>query len=221
MGKIYKIENKINSMIYIGQTIRTINTRWRDHVRAALTKSHKDYHLPLHNAIRLYGEDNFIISLLEECENTKLDEREIYWIEYFNSYENGYNASLGGFGHQKYNYEDIVNYFLSHNNSLVDTCKHFKIYDQVVYTALNALNIDYTTLINTNKKKKYTKRILLVEKNLVFKKITDIDKFLNKPKSHGNIRRCLYGITEKAYGYHWKEIEDDVNLDEFGFTLWT
>ena len=220
MGRIYKVENKTNGTVYIGQTIRAISTRWDDHIRAATTQFHKDYHLPLHNAIRLYGKDNFNITLVEECPNELLDEKEKYWIEYYDSYENGYNASLGGFGHQKYDYDIIVDYFLSHNNSIKDTCIYFKIYDQVVYTALTSKNIDYSKLKKSKTRTKHTNWILLVEKNLIFKRMRDIDKYFNK-KTNGNIRRCLNGITEKAYGYHWKEIEPNDNLGDFGFTFFS
>lgn len=55
--------------------------------------------------------------------------------------------------------------------------------------------------------------IVLVEKNLVFKSMADIDIYLKKT-AHPNIRRCLNGITEKAYGYHWKEIPKTDTLDE-------
>lgn len=220
MGNIYKVENKLNGNIYIGQTIRTINTRWRDHVRAAQTRSHKDYHLPLHNAIRLYGEDNFTVTLIEECPNELLNEKEKYWIEYYDSYKNGYNASLGGFGHQKYNYQEIVQYYLDHGNTFIDTCLHFNIYDQVLYNALQALNIDYKSLKNTNPRKKHNKWILLEEKKIVFKRMTDVDKYFNK-KVHGHIRHCLDGLIKTAYGYHWKEIEKDADLDNLGYTLFT
>lgn len=215
MGKIYKIINKSNGNIYIGQTRQPIYRRWSDHCYSAETVGHKDYTCPLHNAIRKYGRDNFIIEEVEDCPNELLNEREIYWIQYYDSYNNGYNAAYGGEGHQKYNYAEIAKYFIEHGNSLVDTCIYFHIYDQVVYTALQNEGIDYKSCERTNTKRKYNKPILLVEENIVFKKITDIDKYLDKPHAHGNIRRCLNGITEKAYGYHWKEIEDNGNLAYF------
>lgn len=42
--------------------------------------------------------------------NDKLDEREKYWIEYYDSYFNGYNSTLGGRATQLYNWdiEDII-----------------------------------------------------------------------------------------------------------------
>lgn len=46
--------------------------------------------------MKKYRIDNFNIIELEECENGLLDEREIYWISYYNSYNNGYNMTTGG-----------------------------------------------------------------------------------------------------------------------------
>lgn len=47
-------------------------------------------------AIHKYGKENFVIKLLEECDRALLNEREKYWIQYYNSFENGYNSTLGG-----------------------------------------------------------------------------------------------------------------------------
>ena len=220
MGKIYKISNDINDNLYIGQTVYSLQRRFTGHIYASITPHHKDGNDPIHRAIRKYGAEHFQIELIEECPNSKLNERERYWIAQYDSYYHGYNADLGGEGHLKYDYDSIIEYYLSHGNSLTDTCSYFGIYDQVVYTALQSNNIDYKNLKNTNPKKKYTKPILLVEENLIFKNITDIDYYLNK-HAHGNIRRCLNGMTEKAYGYHWKEIEEDGDLAQLGYTLWT
>ena len=107
---------------------------------------------------------------------------------------------MGGDGQLKYNYDDIVNFYLSHNFSILETCKHFNIYDQVVYSALKSKNIDYKNLINKSVKRKYNKKILLVEKNIIFNSMKEIDNYFGK-KAHPNVRRCLNGITKKAYGY--------------------
>lgn len=47
-----------------------------------------------------YGYDNFIPSLIEECDNSLLNEREIYWIHYYNTTDKtiGYNMTIGGDG---------------------------------------------------------------------------------------------------------------------------
>ncbi len=217
MGYIYKVICTKTNKIYIGKTESTVNSRWKEHCRAAFLPSHGDYNFPFHRAIRKYGIENFIIETIDSCKDSEeLKEKEKYWIQYYDSYNNGYNASLGGDGHCKYNYDQIVNYYLQHNCSLIDTCKYFQVYDQVVYAALNSKNIDYKKLSyqSNNNRKKYNKPILLEEEQILFFKMTDIDKYLNK-NAHGNIRRCLQGVTEKAYGFHWREIEEDEDVSKY------
>jgi len=53
----------------------------------------------LKQAIQKYGRENFKKEMIEECDDEKLWlEREVYWIEYFNSTKVGYNIALGGSG---------------------------------------------------------------------------------------------------------------------------
>lgn len=91
---IYIIKNKINNKVYIGQSV-DIMCRWYAHRNSAKGKS-QDSYTKIHTAMNKLGIDNFYIEILEECEYSKLDEREIYWINFFNSYKNGYNMTLGG-----------------------------------------------------------------------------------------------------------------------------
>lgn len=46
--------------------------------------------------MRKYGIDNFKFSVLEECDKEDLNEKEKYWIEKYDSYNNGYNNTCGG-----------------------------------------------------------------------------------------------------------------------------
>lgn len=208
MGYIYKVTCKNTNKIYIGKSESSVENRWNGHCRAAFLKSHGDYNFPFHRAIRKYGVDNFIIETIDTSNDSeKLKQKEKYWINFYDSYYNGYNATLGGDGNCKYNYDEIVNYYLQHENSLTLTCQHFNIYDQVVYTALKSKNIDYKNLPKS-RRKKYKQKILCVELNLIFDSMADVDKYFNKIV-HPNIRRCLNGITKKAYGYTWKEIVND------------
>lgn len=95
IGFIYKITNNLNKKCYIGQTHFTVEKRWKEHQQ----DSHKEFlqKRPLYNAIKKYGIENFSIETIEEVANNLLNEREEYWIKYYNSYGNtGYNATLGG-----------------------------------------------------------------------------------------------------------------------------
>lgn len=208
MGYIYKVTCKITKKNYIGKTETSITQRQRDHYRAAFLPSHGDYDFPFHRAIRKYGINNFIIKKIDESNDAEeLKAKEIFQINFYDSYNNGYNATKGGDGHCKYNYDDIVNFYLSNDFSLIKTCLYFKINDQIVYSALKSKNIDYKNLFSSQKKRQFKNKILLVEKNIIFNSMKEIDDYFHK-QVHGNIRRCLNGLTEKAYGYHWKEVKD-------------
>lgn len=92
MGIIYKVENLINHKIYIGQTIQEVEKRWYHHIEEASLGSE----LYFHRALRKYGKDNFNWGVIEEINNDQLNNREIYWISYYDSYQNGYNLTPGG-----------------------------------------------------------------------------------------------------------------------------
>ena len=51
--------------------------------------------------------------------------------------------------------------------------------------------------------------------------MSDVDIYLQKSNAHGNVRRCLNGVTKKAYGYHWKEIEKDGDISNLGYTFFS
>ena len=93
-GIIYIITNTINSNVYIGQTIQTLENRWRAHCRNKC--SNNEMNMCIKRAILKYGKQNFSITELERCKVTELDEREIYYIQLYNSYMEGYNSTKGG-----------------------------------------------------------------------------------------------------------------------------
>ena len=95
MVGIYKIENQINGKIYIGQSIN-IEERWKRHLSDSQLDKVSKTGTVIHKAINKYGSQNFDFSVIEECEEKELDEREIYWIDFYDSYYNGYNCTKGG-----------------------------------------------------------------------------------------------------------------------------
>lgn len=84
---IYKITNKDNGKIYIGQSTNLYN-RIRAHKKGEFNGNSK----------MKEDEGDFEIDIVEKCSIEKLDEREIYWINYYNSIEKGYNIYKGGKG---------------------------------------------------------------------------------------------------------------------------
>lgn len=94
---IYMYQNVINGQRYIGQAI-DLARRKKDHKTRAFNEfqGNNEYNSVIHQAFRKYGYDNFEYSILEECEISLLNERERYWIAYYNSYKAGYNCDEGG-----------------------------------------------------------------------------------------------------------------------------
>lgn len=87
---IYKITNLLNNKCYIGQSC-DIKRRWKEHKKPSNDSI-------ISKAIHKYGVENFSFEIIEECEQELLSEREIFYIEKFNSYEEGYNLTIGGEG---------------------------------------------------------------------------------------------------------------------------
>ena len=108
MGFIYKITNNINNKIYIGKTNRDISTRFQEHIDSSNSINSPSYNYHLHRAFRKYGIENFSIDKIEEVSEELINERERYWIKYYDSYNNGYNLTLGGEGNLIYKDEDIL-----------------------------------------------------------------------------------------------------------------
>ena len=72
MPYIYKIVNNLNQKIYIGKTNRSIEERFKEHIR----KANQNIDRPLYRAIRKYGIENFTINQIEECSLEQVEECE-------------------------------------------------------------------------------------------------------------------------------------------------
>lgn len=92
---IYKYENKLNGKIYIGQSTNLKN-RYRQHCYDSTLRAPNARITGIDVAIKKYGSDNFDFEVIEECSVEELDDRERYWIAYYDSYNNGYNRTPGG-----------------------------------------------------------------------------------------------------------------------------
>ena len=121
MFSIYKRTNLINGKIYIGQTKRDIKIRWAEEDIG---------NQEIGKAVREFGKENFINEIIEYPKSIdEMNEREKYWIEYYDSSNpnKGYNKTKGGGGYDN----DNTKYILLNDkilfNSLYDLSSYFKI----------------------------------------------------------------------------------------------
>ena len=140
-GIIYIIKNRLNDKVYIGQTTTDIKTRFNQHCKNSTLKSR---HYKLYNAIKKYGKEKFYIEILEQgVDINKLDEREIYYIEKYNSYLKGYNSTKGGDGrviNKEYDEKEIV--ALYNNGYLLKQIGQiYNVSDATMSRVLNKLNV--------------------------------------------------------------------------------
>lgn len=208
MGYIYKITNIINGKVYIGQTIQTIEARWEQHKRSSTYKKYALYY-----AMRKYGLDNFKIEMIEQCDNKELNDKEIEWIAFYNSYREGYNMTLGGDGGTLYDYEAIYKMWLEGKDI-------FEIHEKVggcrkkIYEALLSYGVPKED-VDKYRQKRERKNILQYFKNgvLVNKYYTIEDAARKTGISITMIgKACREGRTAK--GYFWKYATNNKDITD-------
>lgn len=113
---IYKIENKVNGKVYIGQSV-DIDRRQREHMRALNKSVHTNSYLQ--NAWNKYGAEQFAFEVLEECDLNSLDDREMYWINTYDSFNRnmGYNRTLGGDGNRLFSADTVYDACMLYKNN--------------------------------------------------------------------------------------------------------
>lgn len=208
MGYIYKITNITNNKIYIGKTSRSLNIRWNEHKKESLYSDR-----PLYKAIRKYGLDAFKISLIEEVSEDKINEREQYWISYFDTYNNGYNCTIGGEGQPKYDYQCIIELY-EQGYTCNQIAKILGCSKDTISDILRSQNIEIKTggeII----KQRIRKPVVQLEKetNIViatYDSIQDAARALGKDNSGSasHISEACRGIRKSAFGYRWQFVSE-------------
>lgn len=216
MGQIYGIKDlKKNEIIYIGQTIRNYKLRWQQHKQQS---KERDY--ALYNAFKKYGINNFQPILIEECNNSFLNEREKFWIEYYHTHitKKGYNITYGGneisdkLKIPVYQYDlngNFIQSYTSINEAQWEISGHAG--STIQQAATNQINSAYGFLWSQEKKEKippkqlYRKKIYQYSLDLIelntFNSVKEAAEFLNKAPA--NISACALGKRKNAYGYIW------------------
>ena len=198
---IYKITNKLNGKVYIGQSV-DIETRWKQHIYSTQNSA-------IHLAICKYGKDNFNFEVVEQTSIEELNEREKYWINYYNSVNNGYNCTYGGEGVLKYDYNEIAELWKK-GYSCKDIKNIINCNDLVIRRALRYNNINESEVKKQSNAIK-SKSIIAIDissgKELkIFKSITSACLFFNENLLYlGDLNNALKNPRKhQAYGYYWE-----------------
>lgn len=211
MGFIYQIKNNINEKIYVGKTTRTLEARFKEHKNRV---NERNSHLYL--AMRKYGTENFFIEMLEECEDNFLDEREKYWIKILDTYNRGYNETLGGEGLSLIDYESQIKPFWDEGFSIREISDITKISPVTISNYLYANGI-------TEKEIKVRANDLIGKKNSKAIQQYDFEgNFITEYSSlksipgicHRNISDVINKRRKSAGGYLWKYSSDNTPIEE-------
>lgn len=138
MGVVYKVSNNFSDKVYIGITRNSIEYRWSQHLYDCEYVDNKFY-----KAMREYGKQNFKCEIIEEIDNSILEEREKYWINYYDSYKNGYNSTLGGDGHVRYSDEELISLWEQGLN-VSQICNELKCERHTIYKRLSSIIPNFT-----------------------------------------------------------------------------
>ena len=212
MAYIYKITNSLNGKIYIGKTLQTPEERFKEHIRDS--KKERCEKRPLYDAINKYGAENFLLETIEECSDNIVNEREIYWIEYYQSFNYGYNATKGGDGKQYLDYDLICSVYEQVKNG-IEVSRQLGISKDSVYTVLKNRNIQIKTSqeINREKLSKTIHIFSLKDEYLkTFSSLADAAKYIIETQNKSgeirgitvHIRQAAQGKRKTAYKYKWK-----------------
>lgn len=220
---IYKITNKITGKIYVGQSVN-IEKRWIQHKETANNPHLEAYNRELYKDIRTFGLNNFLFEILEECSLEELNDKEQYWICYYDSYEKGYNLTRGGNGILKYDY-DKINELWCQELTTEEISKEMNISYHYATIILGNLGITAQEKLNRNStpndshsrysKKVYQKDLDTRELINTFESVSEAANFLKVNRA--SFREALKNHNNEYHGFYW-EIDNNSAKEKRNFS---
>lgn len=223
-GIIYRYLNIESGKSYVGQTVNPYK-RFNQH----LNSNNKDWHVDYHKNPEKYE----YIVVEDNIPEDQLDEREVYWIDYYDSYNNGYNLTEGGCGNRGYKLSYETKKKISKSNkgkhrsdetkkkiSESSKGKHLSEEHKIkISESMKGKNAYWYGKHHSEEHKRKISESMkgkpktkLKKPIIQYSKSGDFIKEWNSlseaaeyfNKSPGNISICLKGRNNSAYGYVWK-----------------
>ena len=191
-GYLYKIENLNNHKVYIGKTYKSIHERFEEHLKNAYEKKEQS---KLYNDMRLYGRQTFELTLIGSFPKTELEYQEVQYIKKYNSWQNGYNQSVGGEGFIKNDYSEDINSLYQQGVKVEDISKRFKISQEKVRRILYRTNKDYIKnakeIAEYDENGDYLKKYSCIEEIVELEGL-DFKEILSALKKHNPIQGHIF-----------------------------
>ena len=198
---IYKITNRINGKIYIGQTIRSLEKRWEAH-------QYQDGCTHLHRAIQKYGATNFTVEQIDvACDRGELDQKEQFWIRHYDSMApKGYNLQTGG-KHCEFSNEtrQKIRLKLTGVKRSEETRKKIGAASRMRTPGKLGKPATETQKARARLSNPNRKTIICIETGQVYLSITQAAKMTGAGRQH--IAEVTQGKRQRAGGYTWKVVE--------------
>lgn len=215
---IYKATSSTTGKVYIGQSSQTLQERINQHNSHAYGHQY-NYHF--HNAIRKYGADDFTYEIIEDGIQSieKLNERERYWINHYDSYNNGYNSTLGGDGRQTRDDELIIKLF-QEGKTTKEICQITGYHRSTIYKSYRINNLREE---NCQRKNKQTKNRCSraveqysIDGNYIktWDSASDCGRALGNQSLISSVCRQEEGILS-AYGFLFKYADDPQDISNW------
>lgn len=196
---IYKITNRVNGKVYIGQTTRPLHIRWGLHCCQSGCSA-------LRNAIQKYGKDNFTVEQIDvACDLDELDKKEIYWIEFYDSMnrDRGYNLQSGGHRNRFVSKETRLKISKGNKGKVVSSITRKKLSDALKKYLENESARRIRSECKLGAKHPQARKVRCVETGEVFDCIVNAAK-ANGINSPSDITSCCKGRHKTAGKLHWE-----------------
>ena len=201
MAIIYKISNDINDKVYIGQTTYSLEFRYKQHLREYEKKTQRKLYI----AMNEIGIEHFKVEVIEKCNEQELDEREKYWIRYYNSQKEGDNMTIGGNGGSIYDIDDEeVNKLWNDGLTIGEIAKKYGCRTYSISQRLknNPTYSPQKAVLRSSNKSVYgydLKGLLLYS----FPSANAAERYFTNRQEGDNIAACCRGFQKTAYGLYW------------------